>query len=71
MLVVRCVWQHGRNMEHDLIVFVCCVQRMGSSGVSYSKKKKKERERDNCKNRKNSSFKRDISREGGAGNGLG
>ena len=53
LLVVRCVWQHGRNMEHDLIVFVCCVQRMGSSGVSYSKKKKeRERERDNCKNRK-------------------
>lgn len=28
-------------MEHDLIVFVCCVQRMGSSGISYSKKKNK------------------------------
>ena len=46
LLVVRCVRQHGRNMEHDLIVFVCCVQRMGSSGVSYSLKKKKKRERE-------------------------
>ena len=65
MLVVRCVRQHGRNMEHDLIVFVCCVQRMGSSGVSYSLKKKKKRERETIlRIGKNSSFKRDISKGG-------
>lgn len=26
-------------MEHNFIVFICCIQRMSSSGVSYSKKK--------------------------------
>ena len=36
LLVVRCVGQHGGDVEHYLIVFVGCVQRVGSSGVSYS-----------------------------------
>lgn len=64
LLVVRCVWQHGRNMEHNFIVFVCCVQRMGSSGVSYSEKQTNKKEWwDDYKNRKNSSFKRNISKK--------
>lgn len=34
LLVVWCVWQHGGNMEHDFIVLICCIKRMGAGGVS-------------------------------------
>lgn len=34
LLVVGCVGQHGRHVEHDLIILVGGIQGVGSRGVS-------------------------------------
>lgn len=39
LFVVRCIRQHGGNMEHNFIVLIRCIQRMSSSGVSCHKGK--------------------------------
>lgn len=31
LLIVGCVWQHGGYVEHDLIILVSSIQRVGAS----------------------------------------
>lgn len=40
LCVIGCVWEHGGNMEHDLIILITCVQRVCPSGIRCEIRKK-------------------------------